>query len=506
MARHSHPDVPLTLVGNSLAVLVAATERARHGLRTMVVNTGGPWGGYFGGVQADGRRWDAGMVMYEFTSFRQPATPPALNSYDPLQRNDIGRFCEVVRDHVQSRQVTRTVEPPQMWIGGRLLPDLLLANGLAALPELPCAPAALAELTQRVDAARHSPWHASRKGAWLPDGWRAPGDNALLDCDSVSRLNHGSVLHEAVFAPFARQVLGRDAAHLAALYHRIPWLPLYWPETVLSWLQGQPQRLPDTVFSYPHHGSVADLCDQMATEMRASPWVTVHQDRVATVRRQTSGFTLQLEQGGLIQTARLGWGQTPCEGLQACGVAADPPPGQRLPLLLAFIRLSRKALRREFSVLHIADSASGAYRINNVSRCTGDNDSDSVRLVVEANPVRFAAHHGAPSDDAATERCVMNDLAGLGLIDGPQPPEFIRLLRMAGALPLPTADGLAAQAEQRALLRSRWPDVELFANSAGPFATSLSDQIVQGLLLAHTEGSSEQPSIDNDTRIHACSH
>ncbi|MEI7464487.1 MAG: hypothetical protein WCJ87_04005, partial [Burkholderiales bacterium] len=59
----------------------------------------------------DGRRWDAGMVMYEFTSFRQPGTTPELASYDPLQRNDIGRFCGVVRDYVEGRQATRAVEP-----------------------------------------------------------------------------------------------------------------------------------------------------------------------------------------------------------------------------------------------------------------------------------------------------------------------------------------------------------------------------------------------------------
>lgn len=505
MAQRNHPEVPLTLVGNSLAVLVAATERAQHGLPTVVVNPGGPWGGYFGGVQADGQRWDAGMVMYEFTSFRQPATPPALSSYDPLRRNDIGRFCGVVRDHIESRQVTRAIEPPQMWLQGRLLPDMLLANGLAALPELSCAPAVLAELRHHVEVARLSPWHASRKSAWLADGRRAPGDSALLDCDSVSRLNHGAVLHNAVFAPFAHQVLGRDASHLAALYHRIPWLPLYWPETLLSWLEGQPQSLPATVFSYPHHSSVADLCAQLAAQIHESPLVTVHQDRVLTVGRKARGFVLQLERDGGIHTTRLGWGQTPCQGLLASGSAAVPPPEQRLPLLLAFIRLPRRALRREFSVLHIADGASGAYRINNVSLCAGEADSESVRLVMEANPVRFAVRHGSLIDDTAIERAVIRDLAGLGLIEDDQPPEFIKLMQMAGALPLPTADGLAAQAEQRALLLARWPGVELFANSAGPFATSLSDQIVQGLLLARIE-SSGLPSVEAEARTTACTH
>lgn len=513
MAQTDHPDTPLVLVGNSLAVLVAATERARQGLPTVVVNPGGPWGGYFGGVQADGRRWDAGMVMYEFTSFRQPPTPPALNSYDPLQRNDIGRFCDTVRDYVEAHQATHAVAPPQMWIGGRLLPDLLLANGLAALPELACAPAALAELRHQVPLARRSPWHASRKNAWPADGRHAPDDRALLNCDSVSRLNHGTVLHEAVFAPFARQVLGRDASHLAALYHRIPWLPLYWPETLLSWLEGQRQPLPATVFSHPKNGSVADLCALLAAQMNASPEVTVHQDKVLSVERSAQGFVLQLERGARLHAARLGWGQTPHQGLLASGIAAAPPPEQRLPLLLAFLRLPRTALRREFSVLHIADSASGAYRINNASACAGEHDSDSVRLVVEANPERFAACHGALADDAAVVRALMDDLAGLGVIASGQSPEFTKLLRMAGALPLPTAEGLSAHADQRAQLLARWPGVDLFANSAGPFATSLSDQVIQGLLLANVATGDLPPvasdfasDITLDTRTPACAH
>lgn len=513
MAQRDPLHTPLALVGNSLAVLVAATERAACGLPTVVVNPGGPWGGYFAGVQADGRRWDAGMVMYEFTSFRQPATPPTLASYDPLRRNDIGRYCEVVRDYVQRHQATREVETPQMWIGGRMLPDLLLANGLAALPELACAPAARAELRRHVAAARRSPWHASRKNAWPANGCCVPGDAALLDCDSISRLNHGEVLHEAVFAPFARQVLGRDADHLAALYHRIPWLPLYWPETLLSWLDGRPQPLPPTVFSHPQRGSVADLCALLAAQMVASPWVTVHQDPVTTVSRNAQGFALQLQRGDDIHALRLAWGQTPHQGLLASGVVTPPPPEQRLPLLLAFLRLPRRALRRTFSVLHIADKASGVYRVNNVSVYAGEYDSekdsdggsDSVRLVVEAHPACFTARHGALSDDAATVRALMDDLAALGLVADGADPEFSKLLRLSGALPLPTADALAAHADHRTQLLAGWPGVELIANSAGPFATSLADQIVQGLRLAAPDDSGAASS-DTRALIPACAH
>lgn len=47
---------PLVLAGNALSVLIAATERAHKGLPTTIINTGGPLGGYFAGIDALDRK------------------------------------------------------------------------------------------------------------------------------------------------------------------------------------------------------------------------------------------------------------------------------------------------------------------------------------------------------------------------------------------------------------------------------------------------------------------
>lgn len=478
----SGTDTPLVIVGNSLSVVIAATERARRGQRTTVVNPGGPWGAYFAGVQADGRRWDAGMVTYEFTSFRETGVQPPLATYDPMVRNDIGRFVAVVQDYVQRRQSTRVIQTPQMWIDGRWLPDLLLANGLSALPELGCAPAARVELAGNRDTADASPWHARRKNDWPADGRRL--DGSWLDCETVSRINHGHVLHEAVFAPFARQVLGRDASHLAALYHRIPWLPMYWPETLRAWLEGRPQPLPPTEFSYPTGASVADLCATLGAELAAAPQIDCRLQKLKAVEPGPVGYTLRLDDGATVRARRLAWALSPHQGLVACGQDLAPPPEQRLPLLLTFLRLPRDAVTRSFSVVHAAAADTGLYRVNHVSDCAGEFESPDVRLVVEAHPEVMQACHGALADDAAVLRAVLGDLARLGIVRENATPAFVKLLRMSGALPLPTAEGLAAYAAHRAALLQRLPGIETIGNSAGPFATALSDQIVQGLMLA----------------------
>lgn len=481
-------NTPLAIVGNTLAVLVAATERAKRGLATTVINSTGSWGGYFAGVQADGRRWDAGMVCYEFTSFREPKAPPALASYDPTRRNDVGRFVRVVQDYVAARQSTRVIELPQMSLHGRWLPDLLLANGLDALPQLDCAKPAREELrvAARLGRSPQVPvWHPSRKHEWRPDGRSDTG--ALFDIDTASRLNHGHVLHEAVFAPFARQVLSRDAGNLAALFHRVPWLPLYWPETLSAWLEGRRQALPPTEFSYPQGACVADLCATLAAELRSAPEVHLLRNALVGVDASRRGTVLRLADGNSVQADTLAWALAPHQGLRACGVDVGTPPETRLPLLLAFLSLPRATVLRDFSVLHVASDETGLYRVNHVSACAGEADAREVSLVVEAHPDRVTACHGPLDGDAATLRTILDDLARLGVVRAGANARFAKLVCISGALPLPTVEGLAAFAEHRAQLLRRLPGVRAIGNSAGPFATSLSDQIVQGLSLAESD-------------------
>jgi hypothetical protein len=469
---------PLVLVGNALAVQVAALERAALGLPTRVVNPGGPWGGYFAGLNAGGRRWDAGMVMYEFTSFTAPAEAPPLAGYDPLRRNDIGRFCATVQSWVARHQATRTIAMPQMWTGDRVLPDLLLANGLEALAQLPCADAARAELRRTLAAAQASPWHASRKLDWAGQGGPVP------DFDTASRLNHGQVLHDSVFAPFARQVLGRDAGHISADFHRIPWLPLYWPQTLLRWLDGTPQPLPPTEFSHPQGAAVADLCAGLAQKMAQTPGITLSTEKIVALERTRHGFVLQLERSGRVVAARLGWAQTPRQGLAAAGDSAIAPAEQRLPLTLTLLRLPAATRRHGFSVLHSIDADTGFYRVTDASDCAGTTDAPQMDLVTEANTQVLAERLGPQADDAAVVGAMLDGLARAGLVAAGTEPVFAQVLRIPGALPLPTAETLARFVADRHQLLRRLPGVELIGASAGPFATSLSDQIVGGLQLA----------------------
>jgi len=487
MSRPAHDgDAPLVIVGNALAGLVCADERARRGRRTVLINPGGPWGGYFAGLQAGGRRWDLGTVLCEFTSFRTPATPPALASYEPARRNDIGRFTGIVRDYLSRQAPMRDIAPMQMWTGSRWLPDLLLGNGLDALPQLPCAAAARDELRQGLARRLASPWHARHKSQWPEQG--------PMCFDEVSAINHGRVLHGAVFAPFARQVMHRDAGHIAALFHRIPWLPMYWPETLLAALEGRPTGLPATVYSHAVGACLADLCAALFARLATSNVVRLIEARVH--RLEPLGgerHAVTLEGGDRLFAARLAWALTPRQALVACGEPVAQAVDERLPLRLALLAVPRNASRRDFSVAHSLAADSGIYRVTQVDGCAGDETSAQVHLAVEAHPARFAAVHGEHADEPAVIAAVLRDLATMGLLADGTRAGFSKLLDLPAALPLPTPQAIGRHLEEQQRMSARLPAVHRLSASAGAFATSLSDQIVQGLQLA------ELDAVEGDT-------
>ena len=475
----SHNSETLVIVGGTLASIVAAVERARRGLRTTVVHYGGPLGGYFGGIEAGGRRWDAGMVLYEFTSFRNGDEVPPLASYDPFVRNDIGRFVRLVQDFVARYQQTRPIAEPEMLIGGHRLPDLLMANALQSLSALPQAPRIRDELT-RIQAGERSRWHPSRKNLWPIDG--SDGQGLPLSYDDVSRQSHGMAFHEAVISPFISKVLGADKSGLAALYHRMTWLPLYWPETLHGWLVGRNPVLAPTIFSAPVGEPVAGLVQRLLNEMQASTRVELISRPVTAVRRMRLGFDVDLAGDEVRHCSRLAWAQSLGQGLAACGGDADAAE-DRLALNLAFLRVPAHRVRSTWSVMHLLDPGIGIYRATHVSALENRTDAGEVDLVLEANPEWFGRVHGE-LDDAGYEKAMLADLARAGLVEADTSASFFKLLRVKAALPLPTSLAIGSTLRMHRDLLERLPGIELIGPASGPFTNSFADQVVQGLALA----------------------
>jgi hypothetical protein len=466
----------LMLIGNSLSSMIAATLLARRGINVVVVNGSPNWGGHFSSVECGGCLWDAGMVLHEFTAYNIQHDIQSIHTYDSAVRYDAGRFCAVVRDFVHSYQHTSEIAAPAMYVEGQVLPDLLIANQLNALGQLPFASAMQAQLLQLVKAK--GVLHASRKHV-------AP-DFQQYSYTEASLANHGSAFHDKVIEPFCRKVLDMDAAAIPALYHRAAWLPLIYPETLLSYLQGEPQRLPATSFSYPVGATVGDLARQLMDEMKKSPRITLIAQHPRAIIAQGDGYRVEFAGHEAVPAQKLAWSSSVGELLKALALPSQVEEFERTSIVLGFLRVPAHDLKMSFSVLNIVESELSIYRVMNQSLCAGE-DSAFVRLVVEANAARLPVDGG--KDGVNWGDAMVEDLLRASILRSGVAVERAGIRKMTNSLMRPTFVNERAWARESAVVREVAPQIELLGPASGFFTSSFNDQVVQALKLDATWGS-----------------
>ncbi len=461
------------IVGNNLAAMVAALELARCGCPVRLLNPARGWGGHFAGFRLGERRFDAGMILLEFGAFNAEASPD-LQDYDPGRRNDCGRFAARVGAYVQGLLPCREIATPSLLHAGRILPDLFIANRFDVLKTL--TPELAARIHGELEHICRTPrgrLHASRKLA----------DTLFLDTDleTASTANHGPSLHAELFEPLCRKIAGCATREVIALYHRVPWLPLFHPETLLSQFTTTPQQLPATRFHYPVAGHAGALAEALAACIAIHPGIEVIAAQPVAAQCQGRTVQLTLADGRQLATEQLAWSADPSRLLGLLDPQAEQPAYQRASVGLGFMVIPAHKLLRSFSTLFVPDARYASYRITDQEVCAGLDPAEH-RLVVECRPPSEASGPEAASGDTLLAR----ELADMGVIDAPESVTWSTTMTLDQALMHPGWHNRRQFLSQLAGLQEQLPSTALIGASAGFFASSLNDQVVQGLKLADT--------------------
>ena len=195
-------------------------------------------------VEHFGLRFDRGSILFEFDALREP---------ERTQFPQIGHY-------LRARGVEfNEVPTPKMLWGGKLWPDLFIANQLEAAPE-----------GWNVGDIWDGQFHPDQKFRWRDS----------LSLWHASVLNHGEKFHDAFIEPMVRKIAGRASSEIAAKFHRSIWMPIFWPTTLRS------RKSIPTKFHYPKHGyagCVADLVQSGSARAipRTQPAIHKEMDGVA---------------------------------------------------------------------------------------------------------------------------------------------------------------------------------------------------------------------------------
>jgi protoporphyrinogen oxidase len=461
------------IVGNALAGMVAALELAEQGKQVVLVNPGGPLGGYFAGLEIDGVMFDAGLVKFELDGYLTQANESQLSSYDPKRRNDIGRFLNIVHDWALQYAPLHQFDMPKMWLGNQAYDDVVLSNAYHSFRQLPFAQDSVNEL----QAKQPSPEiHAREKVAGAT--------YHTLDYATASLANHGKTMHEKIVAPYLLKAQGVTADKMLARYHRVAWLPLFYPETLLDSFQGKPVPLKPTVFHYPKTGAIGGIVKQVKQQVLSHPNITYLNQPVQKVEKTNQGWMVHLADTSLTAT-HLAWTGAPAALLKAMEMQPTQAQEIKSPIAVLFLRIKKTDIRDVYTLMHVLDLDKCAYRITNQTACA-DNVNDDMNIVVEFNQDYFKKLYGENTDDAFIVEKLLAELATMGMIATDTQPIIASVKRIPGGFLVPDAAARDAWEHDQQTVATHAPDIALLAMSSGFFATSLNDQVVQGKYYALT--------------------
>ena len=459
----------ILLLGNNLAVLVAALELAAKGRKVGLLLDGKAAGGHFGGIRLEDYEFDIGMVLFE----RAASVPQSvdLNSYQVGQRNDSARFVSLVADYLDRYVATIRAPTPQVIVGGRRHADFVVANRLDWFDSLSDPEVIVHELA---DAPIRHELHASNKLS-------SPAyDSASYE--QASLFNHGATLHHVCFRPLCEKLLGVSPTTILARYHRLGWLPLYYPQTLTKALSGEPNCLAEYPFWSAVGGFSGEFVSKMLSALKRSS-VDIVDDVVNELKCNPDASYSVGIQGGEYQSQRLVLGSTQERASQLLLQPAPPRlDGVSVGILLGVVH--RDHLLQVSSCLFVADSEFSIYRITDHDACAG-LDSEWHRISVEINPAYFSRLY--PNIEPARHQAqIVTELVELNVIDKPAALRVLRYMCADNALPLPTA--VAVQDAGRFAALNDQPGLALTGSLLGIGVSSLNDQIVQGLRIAEQWG------------------
>ncbi len=450
----------LMLIGNSLAVLIAAHELATRGQRVTLLTDGKPLGGHFAGMQINGHSFDAGMVLIE--KYTAGGGAPDLRTYDAKRRNDWTRFGELAGSWLDMQVDLRPVTTPKVLVHGRIYPDYLITNRLDALVG--------AHVTSFAKLPRTDERHAAHKV------YAAAYDS--LSYAEAAKLNHGEILHESFIEPFVRKLLDVSSNKFLARYHRAAWVPLFYPETLAEVLEGKETSLPEYPFWTSSNGFVGQLVKNLINRLINIPNITLISKPVQSLVNQGGMWSAVVEGGQICFGAKLALGLTPDRAQILLGTSSFEP-GQSASVTLLFALVKADAIRQGHGCLMVVDESYATYRLCDQDALAG-LETEWHRIVIEANPNHLARMH--PTLDPAS--ALNQEMRSLMAIDGEDSVRLLKCINFKNALPLPTAEHVGNMDKAYAEFAEAAEGAILTGNLLGYGVASLNDQIVQGLKIS----------------------
>lgn len=243
------------IYGSNIATLFFARQSLRNNCEVTLFKSK-TFTGHFGGINNTGHQIDAGMLLIE---------PPrsevrySLESYNGEERSESVPFHFAAIDWFNEYLDLESVEI-QALFRGKLVADYFIRDSLEVLSHLDETEKSKikVEAISATSLLSSSGHHPSKK---LTEPWFEKVSFKQAVASSI-----GETFYETLFRPWLQKMYGSDSEELVAKEHRIGWMPLYYPETVLDALNSQ-IVLQEHQFLYPARSSFAEFITRLEADV-----------------------------------------------------------------------------------------------------------------------------------------------------------------------------------------------------------------------------------------------
>ena len=452
------------LIGNNLALLVAATDLAGKGKHVTLITDKKPLGGHFAGVKLNKISFDIGMVFVEHSAASSEPNADLLK-YNPNIHHDWTRFGERVASWITERIDLIRAKTPEAVVDGQLVPDYLIANRLDGISF---------NKSER-SASCDDPRHASHKSTQNVFDYISYLEAAIF--------NHGPAWHQKFVEPFVDKVFGVSSDTFLARYHRAGWVPLYHPETLELAAMGKHTGLPEYPFWTTQNGFVGQLIENVSKELWSHDNVNIIDEKLDSVETKDDYWAATTIEGTVYSGHQIGVGLAADRAASLLEVSTVTlEPASSVALLFATVKSNNITVPHGCSL--IVDRAYASYRLTDQDAIAGLDPLEH-RVVVEASPKLLESlHFGKSIQDALTKELV--DLMG---IDASRTLSDVTInvqgcFKIDRAFSIPTKENVRLSEEFALSLAHRYPEAVFTGGLLGYGISSMNDQIIQGLALA----------------------
>lgn len=463
--------VDFLVFGNNVSAMVSAIELVKGGNSVVLVNSTPNWGAHFSGIKLENNRFDFGMNYLEFSTFNE--RKENILEYNPNIRNHVGHFCHLVGAYVKSHIKVHKASIPQMLLNGNIVADIVMSNQFDFLGSLsPDTKMRIKEELRSILSGSDRHLHASNK---------TKEANRFVEhtYEEVSLANHGKTFHNLIVEPICKKILNLSSSSIPALFHRVAWAPLFYPETLLEALETGKTNLQETVFYFPAEGSLGDFIDSLENSFAGCSRLEVFRDKTSSLVYRDGNYIWNNK----IEAERLVWTGDQAQLLGMLENFTDQHAYQKASISLGFCTVETSKLHKQFSTLYILNTNNPLYRITNQTFSAGKRDDGLSLINVEFNSDNLIAS-GFDTDKKVRD-LVLKTFVENNFISDKKSLKILEIKHLKNVLNAPTIHNLSNFNELHQKLTKNYPGINLIGSASGFVSTSFNDHVVQGLKIGN---------------------